>query len=102
MIDLDEAKQKREAARRESEGKGPVIKFGGVDYELPAELPYGVLEALAQVADEEQAAGALTSMTRSLLGEYYENFTDTNPSMDDVNELIGGAMREYGLSSPLG
>lgn len=101
MIDLDAARAQREAARREADGKGPIVKLGGAEYELSPEMPYGVLEALVLVSDEDKAAGALTDLTKSLLGEHYESFLDAELSMDDVNELLGGVLREYGMSSPL-
>lgn len=101
MIDLDAARSKREAARREADGKGPIVKFGGGEYELAPELPYSVLEALRGLTVEETAAASLANMTEGMLGEHYAAFVATSPSMEDVNELVGGVMEEYGLASPL-
>ena len=101
MIDLDQAKQTREAARREAKQVGPVVKFGGHEYELAAELPYGVLEALRGISNPDTAAGALSLMTEALLGAHYEEFKTSNPSVEDVNALVTGAMGAYGIDSPL-
>lgn len=101
MIDLDAKRAEREAARREAEKVGPVIKFGGISYELPAELPYGTLEALRGINNEETAPAAMSDLVRALLGKQYEAFLASSPSIEDVNELVGGLMTEYGVSSPL-
>ena len=101
MIDLDQAKLAREAARREANEAGPVVKFGGKEYELAAELPYGVLEALRGIGDPETAAAALSLMTEALLGSHYDDVKASGPSVDDINELVTGAMAAYGLDSPL-
>jgi hypothetical protein len=98
-IDLDAAR----AARREAKGEGPRVIFGGISYELSPELPFGVLEAMRELMsdDNEKAPGALVDLTRALLGEHYDAFKATQPTVDDLNELIGGVMEEYGVESPL-
>lgn len=101
VIDLDQARLTREAARREAKSEGPRVKFGGEEYELAPELAYGVLEALRGITVAETAAAALTQMTEALLGEHYEAFKLSNPSVEDVNELVSGAMGAYGLENPL-
>lgn len=96
-IDLDA----KRAARREAQGVGPEVIFGGVTYELPAELPFGVLEAFRAFAKEETAPSALADVAQALLGEHYEAFKASKPSVADLNELIGGVMQEYGVADPL-
>jgi len=98
-IDLDKAR----AARREAKGDGPKVIFGGEEYELSPELPFGVLEAMRglMTGGDESAPGALVDLTRALLGEHYDAFKATDPTVDDLNELIGGVMEEYGVESPL-
>lgn len=97
MIDLDKAR----AARMEAKGTGPVIKLGGEEYQLPVEMPYSVLEAMAPLADdnpEDNAApGALTGLAKALLGEHYEAIAP-QLSVDDLNALIEGVMEEYGVA----
>lgn len=97
-VDLDKAR----AARREAKGAGPEIIFGGITYELQPELPFGVLEGMRQMAaGEEHGPGALVSIAEALLGEHYEAWKATQPSIDDLNDLIGGVMEEYGIEAPL-
>lgn len=96
-IDLDKAR----AARREAQGEGPEIIFGGVTYELSTEIPFGVLEAFRGLSRDDPSA--IADIAKALLGKHYTAFlnTDPPPSLDDFNELIGGVLEEYGVSSPL-
>lgn len=97
-IDLDKAR----AARREAKGQGPQVIMGGVTYELAPEMPYGVLEAMRELTKgDEHAPGGLADVAKALLGEHYGAFLATEPSVDDLNDLIGGVMEEYGVSHPL-
>jgi hypothetical protein len=97
MIDLDKSR----AARAEAKGIGPVVKIGGKDYQLAAEMPYSVLEAMAPLGETENsdaaAPGALTAIAQALLGEHY-GVIAPQLSVDDLNELISGVMEEYGVS----
>lgn len=97
VVDLDKAR----AARREAAGRGPIIRVGGVEYELPAEMPFSVLEPLRGMANEETAAAAMVDMTRALLGEHYEAIRDAGLSTEDLNVLIEGVMAKYGVQRPL-
>lgn len=103
MIDLDKAREVREAARREAEERGPVVKISGKEIELEPELPYEVLEAFKGMKDEMTAGGALAGIVEALLGEHYTEFKamDPPPSLDDVQVLVAGLMAEYGIESPL-
>lgn len=97
MIDLDAAR----AARKEANGEGPVVRFGGQDYELPAELPFAVLEAMRGLQNEETAAASIVEMTEALLGPHYAAIRAAGLSVDDMNELVGGVLTEYGVDRPL-
>lgn len=94
MIDLDAMR----AARRATKGKGPEVVTGGETYELAPEMPFAVIEAMAGLADEKTAAGALVDMARALFGEHYEAVR-SGLSMEDINELVGSVMGEYGVSN---
>lgn len=96
-VDLDAAR----VARREQQNEGPVVIFGGKSYSLAPELPYGVLESMQNVHKEDHGPEALVGVARSLLGEHYEAFKalDPPPSIDDLNDLIGGVMEEYGVGN---
>lgn len=97
-IDLDKAR----AARREELGSGPVVIFGGQEHELSPELPFGVLDAMRGLTlGDDHAPGALHDVAKALLGEHFEAFLATHPSVEDLNELIGGVMEEYGVKAPL-
>src|SRR4051794_5598816 len=96
MIDLDKAK----AARREAGGKGPEVTVGGKVYELSPEMPYAAIECLRGLEDKDTAASALVDLVQALLGEHHDEIKKSL-SMDDVNELIGEIMAEYGVDDPL-
>jgi hypothetical protein len=97
MIDLDKSK----AARREAKGEGPKVKFGGNEYELAPELPFAAIEALNGLQSDDTAAGALVDLAAAILGEHFEAVKAAGLSMDDINELIGSVMQEYGVDAPL-
>jgi len=104
MIDLDQARAVREAARREAEDKGPIIKIMGEEYQLVPEMPYEVLEAFKGMNDPMTAGAALAGIVEAMLGEHYPKFKamDPPPSFDDVEVLVAGLMAEYGIENPLG
>lgn len=100
-LNLDAARE----ARLEAQGER-AFTFGEERYELPAEIPYSIVELLMTGA----AAGGGTDLTEAqaiaiginalpaLLGEgQMERFRAANPSATDVNELVGWILREYGL-----
>ncbi len=97
MIDLDAAR----AARREAEQKGPVVKLDGQEFELAVEMPFGVLEAFRSMADPAAAAGAMAQLGKALLGEHYSTIVGLGLSVDDLNVLLDGVMKEYGVNHPL-
>jgi hypothetical protein len=103
VIDVDSARQAREAARREAGKTGPVIKLSGEECQLPAELPYEVLEAFGDMDDESKAGGALAKIVPALLGEHYSKFQALKPppSLSDVEFIVKEIMSEYGVENPL-
>jgi len=103
MIDLDKAREVREAARREAEELGPTVKLAGQEYQLAPELPYEVLEQFKAMTDETTAGAGLVGIVEALLGEHYPKFKEMEPppSLDDVQVLVAGLMAEYGIESPL-
>lgn len=95
-IDLDAAR----AARREATSETPTVIFGGREFALPEELPFGVFVSLAEMRENPtnaQATGAVESLLRTLFGERTDEFIDLGPSLDDVQTLIEAALDEYGL-----
>lgn len=96
MIDID----KKRAARREAKGEGPELMIGGNTYQLAPELPFGVLEAMAGLQDEDTAAAAMVDLTKALLGEHYAAILPSL-TVDDVNDIVADVMEEYGLERPL-
>jgi hypothetical protein len=101
VVDLTALRLAREAARREANQEGPVVVIDGARCELAAEMPYEVLEALRDLSDDEAAAGALANLTRGLLGEHFEAFRASKPTLEDVKALIEGVMSQYGVNAPL-
>lgn len=97
VIDLDKARK----ARREAKGEGPKVKFGGKTYELAPEIPFSVLEALRDLTNPDTADEGLVNMTKALLGRHYKAFVKMEPTVEDVSELLGGVMEEYGINAPL-
>lgn len=98
-IDLDAAK----AARREAKAESLAVIFGGTEYALPEELPFEVVEKLAELADAQgnnaQVARVIMDIVRLLLGNRIDEFMAQSPSMADLEVLFEGAMAEYGFGS---
>lgn len=109
-IDLDAYR----AARREADQEGPVVRFGGKSYQLPAEMPLEVLGVL-DTFNPEMTAGAVSSgilqICRVLLGEDgYAEFMAQKPSLQDATsffngvevdgEMQGGILQAYGFGGP--
>lgn len=97
-VDLDAAR----AARREAKGEGPTVKFGGHEMVLDPEVPYGVLEEVVAIQrapkDSDERVLGLGRVARLLLGdENAEALFAGRPSVEDLDALIEGVLREYGL-----
>lgn len=103
MIDLDQARQAREAARKEAEEKGPIVMISGEELELAPEMPYEVLEAFKGMKEEETAGAAMAEIVEAMLGEHYPKFRAMKPppTLTDVEVLVAGLMSEYGIENPL-
>lgn len=98
-IDMD-------AARRERQGKAPVVKLGGKKYTLPKELPYQAVEHMASLAkaqasdDGPGVAQAIDGLLGMLLGDRAAEFIAHGLSTQDLEVLFEGVVREYGFGSP--
>lgn len=79
VIDLDAAR----AARAEANKSAPVVKFGGVEYTLPVELPWRIVEA-ASTQDTVQIVNAI----KELLGDQWESFEANGVSAADMTVLV--------------
>lgn len=90
IIDLDAAR----AARAEAKKEAPIIRFGGVDYTLPIELPWRIVEA-ASTQDTLQIVSAI----KSLLGDQWEKFEANGVSASDMTVLIEQIASIYGTDS---
>lgn len=86
-LDLDAARAER-AARGEA---APSVTVDGKTYELPREMPWAVVEAVA-AGDAEGVANAV----RLLLGEQWEDFKAHNISAADMVALITHVGESYG------
>lgn len=88
VIDLDAAR----AARAEANAEPPVVRFGGVDYTLPVELPWAMVEAAAG-----GDANGLVSAVKLLLGNQWAAFDAHSPSVADMRTLIEHVATLYGI-----
>jgi hypothetical protein len=103
MINLDKARAAR-AAKREANGKAPVVVLGGQRFTLPVELPFSVANLMVKVGtlsqknDTAGLEGIIEKIIRSMVGDQYDEFMKHLPSLDDITELFEGMLKEYGLS----
>jgi hypothetical protein len=103
MIDLDAARAERAAAKNEKEKKAPELKFGGVVFELPPELPLDVVFDLKKLSDATKAKDgsaiteSLLHAMRVLVGDRYDEFMTVRPSINDLVVIVEGIPGEYGL-----
>lgn len=94
-IDLDAAR----AARREVKEETPTAMFGGREFALPAELPFGVFVSLAEMReDPEGSVEAMTHLLEALFGDEAQAFIDLGPSIEDIQALVEGSLGAYGLA----
>jgi hypothetical protein len=95
-INLDEAR----AARAEKLDE-QAFTFKGERFELPAELPYSVLGPIGALVENEQNLLALRGTMVELLGEEgHARFEALGPSIADLNVLVEGIFKGYGLGTP--
>lgn len=88
VVDLDAAR----AARAEATAEAPVVVFGGVQYTLPVELPWAMVEAAAS----GDAAG-LVNAVKLLLGSQWAAFEAAQPSISDMRVLVESVAPLYGV-----
>lgn len=109
-IDLDQAR----AARSEVQDRGVNVVFGRESFVLPPELPIGVVETAASLAEAQNrhraARGAARSAMEmemgrlmiSLLRDHllgpgdWERFSAHRPSVSDLTVLINEVFKLYG------
>lgn len=88
VTDLDEIRARREA-RAKAAGKVPKVKFGGKTYSLPAELPFGVFTAFADLGEEDTDTGAaMNLLLEQILGDQTDEFVAAGPSLEDIKALF--------------
>ncbi len=98
-IDLDAAR----AARREVEHEALTVALGGRDFVLPSELPFVVVERLAdlkttqEAGDNSEVVKIILSIVELLLGDMYTDFMAQAPSMADLEVLLTELMKAYGF-----
>jgi len=100
VIDLD----KIGAARREAQEERPMIRFSGKDFQLPAEMPFAVIEAIGRLqpgedgnVDNAKLSESIADIARSLFGKRYREFLDLGPSVEDMSALLEHIAPAYGL-----
>jgi hypothetical protein len=86
VIDLDAAR----AARAEAKAEAPIVKFGGVEYTLPVELPWSIVEAAST-----QNTTDVVNAVKSLLGSQWSSFEATGVSVADMTTLIENVATVY-------
>ena len=97
-VNLDKAR----AARQEAAGEGPSVVFGGKTYQLPSELPFGVLEAFRGFNNKTERPAALAAMAIALMGdENIAQMKEDGLAVADMDDLISGVLDEYGVKNPL-
>jgi hypothetical protein len=101
QVDLDAAR----AARAETNGEHPTVKFGDTVFELPIEMPFGIVESVnAMQAAQESSDGyavtrSIAAIAQDLFGESYEKFMEKGPSMLDMQMLLENVAPLYGLTA---
>ncbi len=89
VIDLDAAR----IARAEVEREAVSLRFAGRDWVLPSELPWAFVEASS--GDTKDVMRALAT----LLGDAWDEFVSSGPSISDVTTLVEAIPSLYGLDS---
>ncbi len=89
VVDLDAAR----IARAEVEREAVTLRFNGKDWQLPSELPWAFVEASSGNTQDVMRALA------TLLGEQWEEFVRSGPSISDVTTLVEAIPALYGLDN---
>jgi len=90
-IDLDAARAARQAAR-DLKKEDRTLVFGGVSFELPAELPLSAAEAMQ--------VGEFRIAMAELLDDQAEAFFAQHPTLVDLEALVQGADLPDGTHMP--
>lgn len=94
-IDLDA----RRAARAEKRGdtQPDVVAVGGDTYELPVELPVGVIDAFGRASSGDLSG--FTDGVKALVGDeaFGELMARHHLSMEDLEVILTAAMETYGV-----
>lgn len=99
-VDLDAAR----AARREAKNEAPKVTFGGREFVMPIEMPFGVVVCLGRMAEAETAkdngsiSAIIVEILKLLLGDEYDAFMALGPSEKDITALVNGIVTEYGFA----
>lgn len=96
-IDLNAARAARREAREDD--SPDVVVIGDDEYELPLEMPVALLEAFGRAQSGD--ASGFTDGVIAILGsrEVYEELVEKHHiTMDDLVEVMEGAMSSYGVS----
>lgn len=94
VIDLDAAR----AARAETRGEPIVVRLGGKDYPLPAELPADVVTSFGMVMRGDVAA--LNDALVSLFGPELPAIKAVGLSWEDEKLLLEQTLELYGFDLP--
>jgi hypothetical protein len=88
-----------ERARRTEAAGGPAgpFKFGGRQWTLPRELPFGMIE-LAEGLGDTLTPGVIQVLFRQLLGDQVETFPFGSLSIQDLVVLFGQYQNEVSVS----
>jgi hypothetical protein len=94
-INLDQAR----SARAEQLGEAPSVTFGGSEFALPPELPFGVFVRLGEMqGNPAKSLEAMDVLLGALFGDRKDEFLSHNPSLEDVKLLMEGLFDVYGVS----
>lgn len=83
-IDLDAKRRQRKAK------KAPTFAFEGKTYTLPKELPYRIFKDIEKMEkDPSSSVTSLDLLLETVLGNRLGEFQASNPSVEDVMDLLG-------------
>lgn len=89
IIDLDAAREER------GEVAPYIIRFKGLDFEIPGEAPWGVMDALW---GEHSLDRKMVFFVRNVFGERYQEFLNLLPTPEEVGHVVAEVCDVYGLT----
>jgi len=103
VIDLDSIG----AARREEKKERPQVKYGGMLFQLPSEMPFAVVESVGRIqrndanaeSSNSELAESMADIARALFGARFREFLDLGPSVEDLTSLLENIAPAYGLKA---